>query len=228
MRRAPHGFTMLELLTAITLMALLAGSLYSSLFIGIKAHRSTISAVEPARAAALTLELLRQDFDAALPPNGVLAGAFTGIDGVGESDSLSFFSCANMSGESSSASDIRKVELSVETVADEPLPVLMRRLTTNLLASNDPTVREQVLCRHIKFFDIRYYDGSTWLDSWDSTGQDNVIPTAVEVTLEFVLTPEQQDVSERIYRISRIFKLACGAASQSNTLDDTMFGLDDL
>ena len=224
MRRAAHGFTMLELLVAITLMALLAGSLYGSMFVGMKAHRSATSAVEPARTAALALELLRQDFDAALPPNGVLAGAFIGIDGVGESDSLSFFSAANNDG--SSGSDIRKVDLTVATIADELHPVLIRQITTNLLASDETLVREQVLCRNVKFFDMRYYDGLYWLDTWDSTGQDNTLPVAVEVTLEFILKQEPQDLAERTYRVTRIFKLACGTPLQGDALDEAMFGFE--
>src|SRR5438093_1114605 len=67
-----RGFTLLELLLAIALMALISGTLYASLFVGIRAHRSATSTLEAPRSAALAFELLRQDFDGALPPNGVL------------------------------------------------------------------------------------------------------------------------------------------------------------
>jgi prepilin-type N-terminal cleavage/methylation domain-containing protein len=215
MPRQAYGFTLLEVLVAISLMAMVAGSLYGGMYVGIKAHRSATSAVAPARTAALTLELLRQDFDAALPPKGILAGTFVATNGpAGGWDSLVFFSCANVPAEGHSGSDMRKVELSVETAADDPLPVLMRRVTTNLLASNTPLLREQILCRRITTFNIRYFDGTQWLDSWDSAGEDNTLPTAVEVTLEFARDQESQFAPARGFRMSRVYALRCGVSIQ--------------
>jgi len=169
-------------------------------------------------ADALALELLKQDLDAALPPTGVLAGAFTGTagSGAGDSSSLSFFSCANFPGPEETASDIRQVELSVETPADETQPVLMRRVTTNLLAANAPAVREQVLCRRVRSFSVRYYDGSVWQDTWDSSGQGDILPFAVEVALEFALDPDQPGAAERPYRLARVFRIPCGRVAGTN------------
>ncbi len=220
MRGSTRAFTLLELLVAISLMALIAGSLYSSLYIATKAHRSATTAVEPARTAALTLEFLRQDFDAALPPTGILAGAFEGTAGVGAggSDALEFYSCANVPGERDTASDIRKVELSVELVKGDDHPVLMRRLTANLLASNAPVLREQVLCRRVKSLKFTYFDGSVWQETWDSTGQGNVLPVAVQATLEFLVETQPADGAERTYRVSHVFGLPCALPVQDADL----------
>jgi type II secretory pathway component PulJ len=206
---------LLELLVAIALMALISGSLYASLYIGFKAHRSATKAVEPARTAALALELLRQDFDAALPPTGLLAGAFTGTVGAGANDSvlLEFFSCAHSPKEGETACDIRKVDLSVETPAGETQPVLMRRITTNLLASGDAVVHEQVLCRRVRSLTLRYYDGTVWQDFWDSAGQGDILPLAVEATLEFALEAEQAAGAERGYSLVQVYRIPCGRAA---------------
>ncbi|MGD0094284.1 MAG: type II secretion system protein GspJ [Planctomycetota bacterium] len=251
MRRPGRGFTLLELLVAISLMALITGALYGSLYVGFKAHRSATDSVAPARAVGLALELLRQDFDAALPPTGILAGAFTtstdaglggtgnttggglsgtssrtgaGLGGTGTSASanssgsalLTFFSCAHVPRDGETACDIRQVELSVETPPGETQPVLMRRLTTNLLASGTPTVHEQVLCRGVKLFNLRYYDGTDWQDSWDSSGQGDILPNAVEVTLEFVLNPERAGGAERTCRLVHVYGIACALAAGTN------------
>ena len=214
MSLSPHkysGFTLLELLFAMTLMALVAGTLYSSLYIASKAHNSATEALEAPRTAALALELLAQDFDAALPPVGLLAASFVGTDGsgVGNSDSLVFFSCGHAPKEGEVASDIRRIQLSVEVLPTETQPVLIRRLTTNLLSSQTPPVLEQVLCRRVTYFNLRYFDGSLWQDTWDSTTNNNMLPMAIEVTLEFKLDshPGQAD---RTYRILRVFHVECG------------------
>jgi hypothetical protein len=206
-------------------MALLCGALYGALFIGTKAHGSAMTAIEPARQTALALDLLRQDFNAAMPPTGLFAGSFVGTSysGTDQADSLIFYSCAHNPAESETACNIRKVELSVETITGETQPVLMRRITTNLLAAEDPLVHEQILCRNVKTLRLRYYDGSLWQDSWDSTGQDNTLPVAVEATLEFLpVAPASapafgtnQPGPTRV--VSHIYAIPCGQSVTSTT-----------
>lgn len=213
--RRPCGFTLLEMLVAIALMALVAGSLYGGLYAGFKAHRSTAAALYPVRGASLTMDLLRQDFDAALRPTGVLSGAFSGLSGTGV-DTLSFYSCANVAGDRELASDVRRVDLAVETPPGETQPVLMRRITANLMAISNPVVREQVLCRHVRTFHLRYFDGSLWQDNWDSAAQGDILPLAVEVTLEFSRNGDSLD-ADQLYRMSRVYPLRCGRAVLDTT-----------
>jgi type II secretory pathway pseudopilin PulG len=250
---------MLELLVAIAMIVLVAGSLYASLYAGFKAHRSATSVVEPARTAALTFDLLREDFDAALPPTGVLVGAFTvypggaglnnnglgssgagntGFGSMGMGNSafgnnsagnnntgsnsasnnalLEFFSCAHLPKDGETACDIRQVDLALETPQGETDQALVRRITTNLLASSVPVVHEQVLCRHVKSFTLRFYDGITWQDTWDSPSLGDVLPLAVEVTLEFSLGVERPGSGERTYRLVEVFSIPCGTGVLSD------------
>jgi len=111
---------------------------------------------------------------------------------------------------------MRKVELSVETLPEETQPVLLRRLTTNLLAPSTPVVHEHVLCRNVKLFSLRYYDGTVWQDNWDSSGQGNILPVAVEVTLEFALDPERAGDPERTSRQVHVYGIPCGQAAGTN------------
>jgi hypothetical protein len=59
----------------------------------------------------------------------------------------------------------------------------------------------------VRSFNLRYFDGSTWQDSWDSTQLDNMCPTAVEVTLELQRLDRDQQV--QVTRFSRVFLLSC-------------------
>lgn len=223
MRHARRGFTLLELLIAIALMAIVAASLYSSLFIGMRTSRSAVAAIQPARMAALTLELMRQDFAAALPPKGILAGPFQGTSSANSSnfDELVYFSGANAPREGEVGCDIRKVDLLVETLPDDAQPALVRRITSNLLASQEPVVHEQVLCRGIKQLKFRFYDGTVWQESWDSTAVGDVLPAAVEVTIEFYRTDPKSDPAARTYRTTRTFMLHCSQPPPSATTGAT-------
>src|SRR4051794_37504768 len=82
--RPRRGFTLIELLMAMTMTAIIAGSLYAALRIGFRAESAAEAAVEPVRTAELSMSLLRPDFESAVAPSGVLRGAFTGIDKGGD------------------------------------------------------------------------------------------------------------------------------------------------
>ena len=208
------AFTLLELLAAMALMGVLAASLYASLHIAFGARARVDAALEPVWAVELAIELLRADIEAALPPTGVLAGAFIGLDVTDEAgrdaDTLLFHSSAQSPELSARTCDIRKVELACAPLADQTQRALVRRITTKLLATEVVTPQEEVLCRAALGLNLRYFDGSEWLDSWDSTVQDNALPLAVELTLELE-PPEATEPPARGYRLSRVLLLRCSS-----------------
>ena len=79
-RRQPGGFTLLELLVATAMTAVLAGSLYATLHVAFKARRAATAAVEQMRKAELAVELIRAEVESAVVPRGILAGGFLGED----------------------------------------------------------------------------------------------------------------------------------------------------
>ena len=76
--------------------------------------------------------------------------------------------------------------------ADQNDQVLVRRVTSNLMPPTTINPDDEVLCRGVRSFNVRYYDGTDWYDAWDSTQpasniaplQSKALPQAVEVTLE--------------------------------------------
>ena len=81
-RREKHAFTLLEMLVATAMTAVLAGSLYATLHVAFRARRSASEAIEPVRKVELALELARADIQSAVVPRGVLAGSFLGENGT--------------------------------------------------------------------------------------------------------------------------------------------------
>lgn len=190
--RESGGFSLLELLVAVSLMGLVAGALYASLHVAFKVRGSAEAATAPARTAAAALGLLAADVECALPPRGILAGAFLGQRGVQASgrpsDALSFHAPAGAADTAPGPGDIRRVDWLLERPADGGPSLLLRRTTSNLLAREEPPALEEVVCRGVESLELRYHDGYGWRDSWDSTAEGDELPVAVEATLELART----------------------------------------
>src|SRR4051812_34091901 len=63
------AFTLLELILALSMVAVLAGSLFGMLRIGMQAQATAERAVAPSRTASVAFDFLRADFEAVMPPN---------------------------------------------------------------------------------------------------------------------------------------------------------------
>ena len=210
------GFTLLEMLVALAIMGILATGLYMSLHIGFKAQKSAERAIAPVRAGTLALEMLRRDLASALPPTGILAGAFIGEDAKAEAstedaDLLVFYSTIEDAGRG--ATGIRMIEFALTPTEDYSENILVRRVTENLLAPITPEPVEEVLCRNVKSLNVRHFDGVEWQDSWDSGLAGDTLPLAVEVTLTLPDPDASPEDEAKGRAFTRVFLLPCGRAA---------------
>ena len=117
-----------------------------------------------------------------------LAGSFIGLDSQDDrghnGDDLTFYTTSDGPEHVAGDGEIKMVELTILVPPGTGDHVLVRRVTRNLLAPQAVVPDDEVICRHVASFNLRYYDGTDWQDSWDSTRQTNELPVAVEVTLE--------------------------------------------
>jgi type II secretion system protein J len=213
------GFTLLEVLVATALIAVISVTLYASLSTAFKARRSALAATSDVRRTDLAMELLSADVRSAVVPNGTLAGTFVGEDyrdsSGGDSDLLTFC-CTTPSPEPGvGIGDIRKVQFGCEPSADGRSQILYRLTTTNLLSPKDVEPQREVLCRGVAAFNLRYYDG-TWQDYWDSTELSNVLPYVIEVTIELV-DPNPRSATGGGYRTSQLLILPCAPVPSNST-----------
>jgi general secretion pathway protein J len=211
----PGAFTLLEVLLALSIMSVLAVALFASLHAAFKAKRSAEESLEAVRTGEATIELLRGELEFALPPRGVLAGAFTGRDwvgpGGGADDDVTFYSnAAPPPTTTHNTADVKKVMLTLLTLEGTGERVLARRVTSNLLATVRPEPDDEILCRGVFGLDLKYFDGTFWWNSWDSTLERDALPVAVEVTLE--LDPPKSRTNagdDRPLRFSRVIQIPC-------------------
>ncbi len=227
---------MLELLVAMSLMVVVASCLYTALYTGFRAYRSAQAAVDPTSTAINVIELLKQDIRGVLPPGSHLAGAFIGTDSAGlkgvDTDSLEFYtthvyvddtlltgSTATTTTNTPLVGGIGKINLILEEDSEtkDGTFLLLREVTTNLLAPKEVQPEEQILCRSVASLNFRYFDGSNWLDEWDSTADANSLPLAVEIDLEIARKDKHNpEIQKR--RLCQSFALPCkSTATDSST-----------
>ncbi len=217
-----HAFTLLEMLVAIAIVGIIAVSLFATLGIAYHARASALAAIEPSRTASLAFDMIRDTLYSALPPRGILAGAFIGTDGTDDrgnpGDDLVFYGNPDALQHPEGANgEISRIELTWTVQQGFNDHVLVRRTSNNLLATDAENPDEEVICRGIWGFNIQYYDSNaqTWNDSWDSTASNNVLPSAVMVTLQ--LERPAPNNQTQILTYTRVFSLPCAISS---TLDD--------
>jgi prepilin-type N-terminal cleavage/methylation domain-containing protein len=231
--RSRSGFTLLELLLALAATALLAVSLYTCFSIAVRARDAAVADVVPVRTATVAMEMIRNDLEFAMVPDQMMTGGYisqsTSVSAPGfmgtpngmtnvRQDQVDFYTIGpgmDTVDFPTRATGLKQVELAVETTPDGKT-VLVRRVRYNLLPQQVQAEQpeEQIIARNVRSFGIRYSDGtpnidpSSWVDTWDSTQQSNVLPAAAQVTLELVIPP-QHGAPERIYRTVRVFPLPC-------------------
>jgi hypothetical protein len=194
----------------LTLIAIVAATLASTLRLAYHAARTAEAAIEPSRTASIAMELLSTDIQNGLPGGGQYAESFEGTqaqdDRGHEADDLVFYSTAESPEHSAANGEIKKVELTVEKLQDGSDYVLVRRVLRNLGSELTPAPDEEILCRGVSSFTLQYFDGSSWNTTWDSTTEDNTVPASVQVTLE-LNRPATPGGAAHILRYTRIITI---------------------
>jgi type II secretion system protein J len=218
-RRTTHsGFTLLELLLAMAVTCMLALSLFTSMRTAFKARDSANAAVEPVRAVSIGLEMAGHDLESALPPKGILAGPFYGVamgtPGAEGGDMVEFYAVGGGidSNDPTRADGVRRIQVTLERMPDGT-GALVRRVQRNLLAMQESPPEYEVLCRNVAAFEVTYFDGTTWAESWDSTAMTDTLPLAVQMTVQLAPDPNRPNVPG--YHLTRTFALPCAQTQEA-------------
>ncbi|MBI1367258.1 MAG: prepilin-type N-terminal cleavage/methylation domain-containing protein [Planctomycetes bacterium] len=202
-----RAFTLIEVLVATLILAAVALALGSTLSTGMAARRTAVKALERSRPMTVVAKIMRGDIEAAVRPTGVLTGSFLGTQAVNVGDTgptmrfttnnalsevnytgldINMRGQMNVALNSSGATarpiraDVVEVEYAM-TEGEAATYNFVRRTRYNLTAETVDMTGEQVLLRGVSDVQMHYYDGTEWLDAWDSGAQNNQLPQAVEV-----------------------------------------------
>ena len=207
------GFTLLELLLAMAMVAMLMLTLYTGFVTAFRAQAIAVRQGDATRQAKVALDLVEQDLRSILPPkDGGLAGPFVGQPG-GEA----IIDCYPLGTDygrtdSPTADGFRHVKFAVladsEATNGKPTNMLVRGVVRAIANTAETEPENEVIARNVSDLTVRYYDGSAWADTWDSTQQSNGLPLAVELTIA-IADPTSTD-AQHVYRLTRTVRLSCG------------------
>lgn len=180
------GFTLLEILLAITLLGIVAAALYGSYFTVVRARERASEGIEARRELGGTLDLIRRECGAAVYRRGdkKLRLVVEDRDSFGRPSSvLELTTRMPPSVEQRKESGISLVRYQMseqgEQRNDKPR-ILTRREQDVLLETTDTKPYPQM--ERIGAFLVECYDGSKWVKSWD-TALNNRLPTMIRITV---------------------------------------------
>ena len=183
-RQAPQGseggFTLIEILLAVSLVAMMATLVFGSLYV-------TINAIDSARASSADEQIVRSTLrlmtDELSVSESRTTFPWTGINGQYEgrpADSVAFLTMGQFRG-ADSTKDTELVRIVYTREGDR----LLRFVRRNLYGLTDESVEQVELATKVKGFNIRYYDSKSnlWLDEWDGRGRESPRAILIELTL---------------------------------------------
>ncbi|MFO1488966.1 MAG: prepilin-type N-terminal cleavage/methylation domain-containing protein [Verrucomicrobiota bacterium] len=181
-----RGFTLLEIMVALALFALVAAAIYSSWFAvmrGAQVGLASAAKVQRSRVAMQTIEEAlnsARSFDA-----GNQYYTFFGENGP--EATLSFVSRLSDSFPRSGKFgdfNVRRVTFALEPGPDNGKQLVLRQNPILMELDQDEKAHPVVIAREVKSFGLEFWDGKSddWLDEWTQT---NRLPMMVKVVLQF-------------------------------------------
>ncbi|MCP5528437.1 MAG: prepilin-type N-terminal cleavage/methylation domain-containing protein [Verrucomicrobiales bacterium] len=191
-RSPAAGFTLIEILVATLAFSVLLVALHSVFFSALEMRREGELRIQEVQAAQQVAQLIERDLR-----NGVLTGGALGesllgeteTEGRGRADRIELITSTGTITDDQPYGDLQRVEYYLTRDSrwtNTAGMALARGVTRNLLADVEEEPEPQILLRDVESFEISYYDGSSWADSWDTTQNENTPPTAIRLAVLFV------------------------------------------
>jgi type II secretion system protein J len=207
-RHSSSGFTLIELILAIGVAALVLLTANLVLFTALHLRTDTVQMVDAATPIDSTVSFLKRDLECCVTPtNGtskVLSGGFragTGLTSAGVSDPvvIEMYTTTGALSESQPWGEIQRVtyELKAPASRDSTGRDLYRSTARNLLTFNSPQVEDQFMLGGVESIKFSCYDGAQWQDAWDTTSLTSVntnLPTAVKVEIQMAGNAQAQPI----------------------------------
>jgi type II secretion system protein J len=198
----PRAFTLIEMVLAMGVMAIVLVVINAAFFSAIRLRQRTADAVDEAQPVQQALTVLRRDLQCAIAPSGTLSGDFkagaVNEPNMSQNASIEIYTTTGALHDNEPWGDIQKVtyELKDPTVRTASGGKdLVRSITRNLLSTTSPDVQDQWMMGGVQTIKFECFDGTQWLDNWDTTTSNTNLPVAVRVSIQLANDPADPPVA---------------------------------
>lgn len=200
--RLVRAFTLIELILAIGITAIVLVAINAVLFSALRLRESTSNAVEASLPEQQALTTLRRDLEGMMPPNtnGVFSGSFKagGVSsaGLNQPVDIELYTTTAALRANEPWGEVQRVTYELKPSGDPSAPGkdLIRSVTRNLLATVTPMPEDQRLMGGINNIEYSCYDGTQWRNYWDTTMTDTNLPGAVRVRIQLAGSDNSQPI----------------------------------
>jgi type II secretion system protein J len=224
---AQRGFTLLELLIATAVGAVVLLAVQTTFFGALRLHNSTHDRIDEDLVLQRTLGIIRRDLAGLMLPGGTLSGqlqsdsfssSLTGSYGDRITPDL-FTNSGKIDGWNP-FSEVQMVAYYLAAASGGARGKdLVRVVTRNLLPVQDAVPEEQVLLSGVDSAAMLFYDGTAWTDTWDSS-TSTTLPSALKLSLLMASRDATQPNLDPIDLVVPV--LVTTTASQTQAAEDAM------
>ncbi|MEY4939399.1 MAG: Type secretion system protein [Verrucomicrobiota bacterium] len=196
-QRSTRGFTLLELLLATAIGAVVLLVINATFFGALRLHNTTHEKINGDLVLQRTLAIVRKDLAGIMIPANPqattyrLAGQLTSdltstndLDNTSERITPDIHTNSGKIDGWTTYSEVQTVAYYLSPASDGgPAKDLVRVVTRNLLpVVLEANAEEQTLLTGVNSAGISYFDGENWLDTWDSTATSS-LPNAIKFSI---------------------------------------------
>jgi len=193
------GFTLIELLAASLASALILVAIYGIFQRAVKTRTYATERTRQSRQRDRAANIIRNDLRNTFLSGGLLADALEGGSESQKSRFPGYLRFTNTTGKSRSGEtygDVQQVEYYISdgtttgsagnvSPSDNPdTGTLVRALTRDLLATTAETAPEETLLTCVQSFEVTFYDGQTWQETWQVADSTSALPQAIRVRIQ--------------------------------------------
>jgi prepilin-type N-terminal cleavage/methylation domain-containing protein len=184
--RQQHAFTLLEIMLAVTILALVGTAVYATWSAGLKGWKRSASITESLQRERVVMEMLAELTQSAVYFNSANSlYEFRGTHEEQTGDSISFVTGSDLllPATEAVAAGMRRVTISLERDT-RGNPFLGIANAPALQLDDAPEAPTHFLSANVCGFRVRYRDprSSSWVEKWEEA---NLMPSAIEYTVAF-------------------------------------------
>ncbi|MCC6231628.1 MAG: prepilin-type N-terminal cleavage/methylation domain-containing protein [Verrucomicrobiales bacterium] len=182
------GFTLLEVLLAITVGAVVLVAINGVFFSALRLRERTTRLIESALPVQRALNLVTRDLASLVPPGTTMSGAFATVP----TNSLlpgqvtpDLFTASATLDDLTPWPEVQKVAYLVLPSTNRAHgKQLVRAVTRNLLATVTESPAYEPVLDGVESLTLLYHDGTQWQTTWDSATAATPLPAAIKVELQ--------------------------------------------